>query len=75
MSLCLILFKFKHFILIVHIAVGQVLYIAEPQPRIEAEDERIAHLRIFIPVMSVYQLHYFRRREHILTQYLAINLY
>ena len=75
MSLCLVLLKFKDFILIVHIAVGQILDIAKSQPRIEAEDERIAHLRIFIPVMGVYQLLYFRRGEHILTQYLTINLY
>ena len=75
MSLCLILLKFKDFILIVHIAIGQVLYIAEPQPCIETEDERIAHLRIFIPVMGVYQLLYFRQGEPSLTQYLTINLY
>ena len=70
-----VLLKVKHFILIVHIAVGQVFYIAEPQPSIEAEDKRIAHLRIFILIVSIDKRFYFRQGEHILTQYLTINLY
>ena len=63
-----VLLKVMHFILIVRIAVGQVLDIAKPQSSIEAEDECIAHLRAFIPVMGVSQLLYFRRGKHSLVR-------